>query len=119
MIDPAAGIGGVVLLVEAPMENSQRLDVLLLAHHVLLTWHRWDAYLFLVGPALELQTVQALQRTCDEFNLTRSWIAPDANGHLLDSMRRRADHRVLWDPDLADAGPTVLGGALADLIEGT
>ena len=121
--DPAAALPGLVILVEATIDESASLHTLLVAHHLVSTFDRSDVYLVLCGFRADAGSNRAsdhdvrLQAFADELNLTRSWIARDPSSELLSALRNRADRHLDWNAVFAAQGPAALAGALLRWID--
>ncbi len=111
----ADSVVGPVVHVVSPLD-SPGLETLVSAVHLLCGWRRADAHVVVSGPSGDGARALALQRFCDELNLTRLWLAGDPTPEMVEAFEQRALASLRWSAALAVAGPVVLADALDSLI---
>jgi hypothetical protein len=112
----ARNVIGPVVLVESAFAPDLGLEVLIAAHHLVTVYRRPDQFLIVTGTSVDEPFDIAIQRYADELNVTRSWLAPDADEATVGAFRRRCDAWFRWDASLAANGAVVLADALAALV---
>lgn len=110
----ATQVKGPLALFVGPVVAANRLEVVVAAYHVLVTYLVPDAKLAVVGPTPEPEYKQAVQLFIHELNLAGAWLAGPLPDDELLAYRCRATLLVAAVDDdprvVAEAWATALAG---------